>query len=100
MKVASRLRLPYSVEKCPVCLEVGGAVPFFELELGGVPILICAKPACRCLFVPSFVDLKALIEAESEVVVEPDDTSLTCRVCGKECKSALGLGSHMRSHNG
>lgn len=96
MKLASRLREPYKTEKCPVCLEIGGAVPFFEVELGGFPMLICAKAACRCLFVPSFVDLKALVEpAEVEAC-----RNLKCKVCGKECKSELGLHSHMRSHAG
>ena len=103
MKVASRLRLPYSVEKCPVCLEIGGASPFFELELGGVPVLICAKPACRCLFVPSFVDLRAFVKVEpikEESVRIPIDGSFACDFpgCGKWCKSPLGLASHKRSH--
>lgn len=34
-------------------------------------------------------------EAEVQVV-----SKLTCPVCGKVCKSPLGLNSHMRSHNG
>lgn len=110
MKVASRLKMPYNLEKCPVCLEIGGAVPFFETELGGVPVLICAKVSCRCLFVPSFVDLRALVkpvevvDAPAVPVVKdpafPVDGSFACTVCGKWCKSALGLGSHMRSHAG
>ena len=29
---------------------------------------------------------------------QPDSSPLTCSVCGKECKSALGLASHARSH--
>jgi ribosomal protein S27E len=28
----------------------------------------------------------------------PNISDLTCKICGKVCKSKLGLGSHMRSH--
>lgn len=37
-----------------------------------------------------------IIVAEPEKPKETDD--LTCQVCGKVCKSKLGLASHMRSH--
>jgi hypothetical protein len=30
---------------------------------------------------------------------EPPANELVCHVCGKECKSAFGLQSHMRSHD-
>ena len=109
IKLASRLSGPYKAEKCPVCLEIGGAVPFYEVELGGVPVLVCAKVGCRCLWVPSYVDLRGMVEVRPELIntiVPPDllETAremvadLACKVCGKECKSSLGLGSHMRSH--
>lgn len=29
---------------------------------------------------------------------EVEETSFRCEICGKLCKSKLGLGSHMRSH--
>ena len=100
VKLASRLKEPYKTEKCPVCMEIGGAAPFFELELGRVPVLVCARASCRCLFVPSYVDLKRLvIESKPEIQgVQEGASDLACKVCGKECKSALGLSSHMRSH--
>ncbi len=36
--------------------------------------------------------------ADSKGFVLIDGESLVCDACGKECKSKLGLGSHMRSH--
>jgi len=46
--------------------------------------------------------IDAMIDEETtddEVVVEvANNAPLQCPVCGKACKSALGLNSHMRSH--
>lgn len=33
-------------------------------------------------------------------VRKQEEPMFVCEVCGKECASALGLGSHMRSHKG
>lgn len=38
------------------------------------------------------------IEAVMSIEVEKGADDLTCKICGKICKSKLGLGSHMRSH--
>jgi hypothetical protein len=38
------------------------------------------------------------LEREWNERMVSNDTKLTCEVCGKVCKSALGLNSHMRSH--
>ncbi len=106
MKRASRLKDPYKTEKCPVCKEIGGGVPFFEAVIPGakvtevvgkvgvgspLPVLICAKPACRCLWVPSFVDLGGMV---------PEDKEFRCEFpgCGKSFGVKVALIGHMRSH--
>jgi hypothetical protein len=37
-------------------------------------------------------------KTQVELNQEKIDSDLTCKICGKICKSKLGLGSHMRSH--
>ncbi len=99
MKRASRLRDPYKTEKCPVCKEIGGGVPFFETGLTGLsvkldkplPVLICAKPACRCMWVPSFVDLEGMVPEEKEFKCEFPG-------CGESFGVHIALMGHMRSH--
>ena len=50
--------------------------------------------------------IDAVERSENDRWVEPvveigkPANDLICKVCGKECKSKLGLHSHMRSHNG
>ena len=87
MRIASRFDDRYKTEKCPVCLSI--SQNFMELSENTLGCLYCG-----CVFVPKFIrkglDIKALLEAQSK--------ELICEVCGKVCKSALGLTSHMRSH--
>ncbi len=45
----------------------------------------------------NFAPVEAVKEPEKAVVPE---NNLKCPVCGRECKSAFGLYSHRRSHNG
>jgi hypothetical protein len=57
-------------------------------------------PSGRLMVVPNSKpdvvnDAVAMVDvAESEV-----KPVFKCNICGKECKSALGLNSHRRSHN-
>jgi len=38
-------------------------------------------------------------EAEDYLKKKKDKEVFICEVCGKECKSRIGLHSHMRTHN-
>ncbi len=94
MKIASRYDEKYKFEKCPICKEIGGGKPFLELDLNGTPILVCAKEACRCLWLPKYVDvdLRALLEAQNKKV--------KCKVCKKEFAHGGALTGHMRGKCG
>jgi len=75
-------------DMCPKCRLLRQNFPMFEME--GFKILLCMQPSCGTLFVPKSerekIDMKTLMNP------------LACSVCGKTCKNALGLNSHMRSH--
>lgn len=58
------------------------------------PAVMMCCPACSA---PLVIDGRLNVIEEEKKSVDIDD-SLTCKVCGKQCKSLLGLNSHMRSH--
>jgi len=43
---------------------------------------------------------QAFVDGDSVLIVDPKNFQFICPTCGKECKSQLGLNSHMRSHEG
>ena len=82
---------------CPECLAplvVGGALN----------VVMPAKIAANDLQVPIRDDtLQAHIDGDKLNIVDPRNIHLPvfiCDVCGKGCKSELGLNSHKRSHKG
>jgi len=55
------------------------------------------KPVCgECLASGRWRELLPKPEATESMPEVTDD--LKCPVCGRECKSAIGLKSHMRTH--
>ncbi len=92
------------MELCEVC---GKNETARLMDVGGEKKLVCTD----CLTSGRWRELlPAPVEPEPESVVEPEPmpeatestpeatNDLVCPVCGKECKSALGLKSHMRTH--
>ena len=92
-KAASRFDPKYELNKCPQCKVIRRN---FILVSDGM--LGCSD--CGCVFIAKRVredfklHLKEILEAQDQAI-----TGFKCEVCGKVCKSKLGLGSHMRSHD-
>lgn len=64
-------------------------------------------PSGRLRIAPDLQPVKTQTERNQEAIdilftpiveEEPVGNPLVCKICGKECKSKLGLHSHMRSH--
>jgi hypothetical protein len=101
-RVASRWDKRYELEKCPVCKNA--FQDFLELS---EDLLGCFS--CGVVFVPKHVKdseyagkkvqlEKQLAEVKEEDVEPGTPGALKCSICGKLCKSKLGLMSHQRKH--
>lgn len=108
--------MPYSVlmqkesgtNKCPKCCRIG--VSFLIVgdgllgcrECGGVFVRKerrndVEKPVVPAIVVsepPGGAEVVTPVEAETNPAV----TTPVCDICGKECKNALGLASHKKTH--
>jgi hypothetical protein len=78
---------PAAAMQCPHCS--GRLAPSGKLRIKPDPEPIKTQAQKNQEAIDAFED-----KAEKPV------NDLICKVCGKECKSKLGLHSHMRSHNG
>ena len=78
-----------SNEKCPRCLTI--FQDFIDLDKG---LLGCYR--CGSVFVSK--DIRDAEYRCKKEKLEKLKESLKCHICGKACKSKLGLTSHLKSH--
>lgn len=101
-RVASRFDKKYEGEKCPVCKTAFQDFLEFSDDLLG-----CFS--CGATFVPKVARSseftgkrdqieRQLSEMKDVFTDEKDPEGIKCTICGKVCKSKLGLMSHQRSH--
>lgn len=111
MRVASKFEEEYKGERCPKCSEV-----FSNFIIIDDSLLACYK--CGTVFVRKFIRDREYIRVKTQLAIQAKEKEKTvkdedivhkrptiegtdtwlCKVCGKLCKSKLGLASHMRTH--
>ena len=86
------------------CFDEGGAA----IATTGPAMMLC--PSCGMSLAPkgrliiTTGPKKALSQAEKNQIAintfsDEEENLLECKICGKICKSLLGLNSHMRKHS-